>query len=39
MVVEVIEEEKGVNTNQMVRLMEESPSVDVGDYFFLVSCG
>jgi len=39
MVVEVVEEEKEVKTNQMVQLMEESPSVDIGDDFFLVSCG
>ena len=39
MVVEVIEEEKGVKTNWMVQLMEESPSVDIGNDFFLVSCG
>ena len=39
MVVKVIEEKKGAKTNQMVQLMVESPSVDVGNDFFLTSCG
>ena len=39
MVVEVVGEEKGAKTSQMVRQMEENPFVDVDDNLFLVSCG
>jgi len=39
MVVEVVEEEKGAKTSQMVWQMEENPLVDMDDNLFLVSCG
>jgi len=39
MVVEVVEEEKGVKTSQMVWQMEENLFVDVDNNLFLLSCG
>jgi len=38
MVVEVVEEEKGVKMNQTVRQMEGNPFIVVDDDLFLVSC-